>query len=105
MGKKIFIGWAFTKDGGEKANSNLNVYKELKNKFKVYRGSSYPDINLDDYDVVIDREKGCSLYSDYSIIKNKPNLTDGELLLLCDSGNLCFGGRKLSDGRYRVNDD
>lgn len=105
MSKKIFIGWAFTKDESEKANSNLSVYKELKNKFKVYRGSSYPDINLDDYDVVIVRDKGCSLYSDYSIIKNKPNLTDSELLLLCDSGNLCFGGRKLSDSKYIVHED
>lgn len=103
---KIYNGWAFTDNEEEKGRANQEAFDVLKSKYNVYRHSSnwQPNVDLDKYDVVIGR-KAEYKSSQYNIIKNKPNLSTLELLLLCDDGNLCFGGRKIYDTILKVFED
>ena len=65
------------------AKVGLNVYDDK---------STYGDKveNPDDYDIVLDRTPGYN-HSTYSVIKNNTELSQLELALICDDGNLCFG--------------
>ena len=71
---------------------NDPLWKELmeKYKFKIGRPS---EINMDDYDVVVSCNNVGYAHVKYTVLKNAPNLTDREIALLCDGGNLCFGYR------------
>ncbi|NJJ37862.1 hypothetical protein [Paenibacillus apii] len=106
MERKIYNGYAFSDGEQEKAKINRDLYNELKNKFKVYRSDLYwtPDVDLNQFDVVIGRKAGYA-HAEYNIIKNGPNLSKEELLLLCDSGSLCFGGSQLTGNKFRVSED
>lgn len=70
-----------------KAHCNREIYKELCEKYKISR---YKVENPDDYDIVLDRTPGYN-HSTYSVIKNNTELSQLELALICDDGNLCFG--------------
>ena len=72
--------------GNEK--SNYEIYKELIEKYKFKS-----EINMDDYDVVVSCNSVGYAHVKYIVLKNAPNLTDREIALLCDGGNLCFGYR------------
>lgn len=85
--KKIYSSWAFEKNESEKAHCNREIYKELCEKYKISR---YNVENPDDYDIVLDRTPGYN-HSTYSVIKNNTELSQLELALICDDGNLCFG--------------
>lgn len=106
MERKIYNGWAFSENEDEKGKINYSIYQELTEKFKVYRSDLrfVPEVNLDDWDVVIGR-KAEYLHATYNIIKNQPNLSTNELLLLCDGGNLCFGGHRIGDNQLYVSED
>ena len=81
--------------------SNYETYKKLKEKYKIAYGSKvwdsyerqWEDIDMDDYDIVIDNAGVGYAHAKYRIVKNNPNLSSHELALLCDGGNLCFGYR------------
>lgn len=104
--KRIYNGWAFTANEREKGKINREIHDELMKKHKIYRHDLRftPDVDLEKYDVVIGREPGYA-HSKYNVIKNGPNLTTDELLLICDGGNLCFGGSSISSNQLRVNED
>lgn len=104
--KQIYNGWAFTANEGEKGRINREIHDELNEKYKIYRHDFKftPDVDLDQYDVVIGREPGYA-HSKYNVIKNTPNLTTDELLLICDCGNLCFGGSSITSNQLRVSED
>lgn len=108
--RRIYSEWAFSNFENEKAKINFEIYMELTNKYKVYRDDcSYAvDIDIlkdDTYDVIIGRLAGYN-HAEYKVYKNKPNLTDSELALLCDEGNLCFGYKiEESKTRYYVFED
>lgn len=105
--KRIYNGWAFSENEREKGRINREIYTELKEKHKIYRHDLRfnPDVELiEEYDVVIGREAGYA-HAKYNIIKNKPNLDTNELLLICDGGNLCFGGSRISSNVLRVSED
>lgn len=106
MERKIYNGWAFTENEVEKGKMNWSIYQELTKKYKIYRDDMVlnPDVNLKDYDVVIGRKAGYA-HADYNILKNGPGLSHDELLLLCDEGNLCFGGRFDGENRLSVSED
>lgn len=87
--KKIYSSWAFTENEFEKGNINCEIYEELCKKYKISRCEVE---NPDDYDIVLDRTPGYN-HSTYRVIKNTTNLSQLELALICDSGNLCFGYR------------
>lgn len=60
-------------------------------------------LKFEDYDVVIGRKPGYH-HALYRVHKNAPCLSVGELALLCDHGNLCFG--YSGQGEFiRVNED
>jgi len=42
---------------------------------------------------------------EYTVYKNAPKLSDDELALLCDSGNLCFGYKKSGVNEFYVYED
>lgn len=85
--KKIYSSLAFKENESEKAHCNREIYKELCEKYKISR---YKVENSDDYDIVLDRTPGYN-HSTYSVIKNNTELSQLELALICDDGNLCFG--------------
>lgn len=85
--RKVYSSWAFTKDETEKRDTNRAIYNELCEKYKI---SHYPVDNIDDYDIVLRRTHGYN-HSTYEIIKNTTDLTQDEIALVCDNGNLCFG--------------
>ena len=87
--KKVYSPWAFTKDEMEKRDMNNTIYNELCEKYKI--SSSSVD-NIDDYDIVLRRTPGYN-HSTYEVIKNTTDLSQDELALICDNGNLCFGYR------------
>ncbi|WP_088838885.1 hypothetical protein [Listeria sp. ILCC792] len=103
--EKIYNGYAFSENEGEKIQVNRKIYNQMLEKYKVYRNDLRlnPDVDLNEFDVVIGREPGYHR-AKYNIIKNAPSLNDLELLLLCDSGNLCFGGSR-SGGYLVVSED
>ena len=86
--KKVYDGWAFSENEDEKEKINAQIYRELCDKYKISR-SSY-NCNFDDYDLVFYREPGYN-HAEYHIEKNTTDLTNDEIALICDGGNLCFG--------------
>ena len=110
MKKKIYSDWAFSESESEKAHINLEIYKELKQTYKVYINDikfilkDGEDVNFNDYDVIIGR-KPCYNHGEYKIYKNKPNLSAEELALLCDEGNLCFGYSTMGENGIYVFED
>lgn len=104
--RKIYNGYAFSKNEAEKAKVNYEIHKELLEKYKVYRNDLYfnPEVDVDKYEVVIGRQPDYK-HAKYNIIKNEPELSLNELLLICDGGNLCFGGSLISRNTLRVSED
>ncbi len=103
---KVYSPWAFTANEDEKRHSNTRLYKELCEKYRVARRmwDDSRTLNLDDYDVVIYRTARY-LRSEYRIAKNAPALSNDELALLCDQGNLCFGHKVERNGIITVWED
>lgn len=97
--KKVYEDWAFSENEDEKAKINMQIYKEICNKYRISRSSC--ECNFDDYDLVFDRIPGYN-HSEYYIKKNVTCLTQDELALVCDEGNLCFGYDKFNthDGTF-----
>ena len=85
--KKIYSSWAFTENESGKASINREIYKKICEKYKISR---YEVENPEDYDIVLKRTAGYN-HSTYSVIKNDTNLSQLEIALICDNGNLCFG--------------
>lgn len=95
MKNKIYVQWAFTENEDEKAKSNLEAYKELQEKYKILKLSDYnyrrpTEVELAKNDIVYSR-KGCYIHGEYIVYKKPRELTNDEMALICDEGNLCFG--------------
>lgn len=97
MEKKVYSSYAFTENEREKSRINIEIYKELKEKYKILK---LTDIDhreptseeLEQNDIVYSR-KACYGHGEYKIYKCPQELTLDELALICDGGNLCFGYR------------
>lgn len=92
---KIYSKWAYTENEREKAVSNREAYKELKAKYKILKLSDYNHISptqeqLESNDIVYSR-KACYHHGEYRVYKKPKDLTNNEMALICDGGNLCFG--------------
>lgn len=98
--KQIYSCWAFSPEASEKRDMNFTIYKELKEKYKIAYSDRVYDaelkgmktVNPDEYDIIVKSEGSGYAHTNYRVIKNAPNLTPLELALICDGGNLCFGG-------------
>ena len=83
----------------------FDEFKELREKYKIHYGMTEYDneakerknINLDDYDIVVNENMPTYACRNFEIIKNNPNLSTLELAIICDEGNLCFGYRGNRD--------
>lgn len=78
--RKVYNSWAYTPDANEKAKINREIFNEIKDLAIVKRiGNGYAN-NI------------------FSVVeKTERKLSDDEKALIADSGNLCFGYRKLGD--------
>lgn len=68
----------------------VSIVKFTKNFVKSTKFQDMKWKNPDDYDIVLKRTAGYN-HSTYAVIKNNTNLSQLELALICDDGNLCFG--------------
>lgn len=100
--KEIYSSWAFKENGREKAKINMEIYKELTEKHKTIVSARKIE-NPEEHDVVIEYNVGYGHWLG-RIIVNKPNLSNDELALLLDGGNLCFG-YGLRDGGIAIYTD
>lgn len=107
--KKIYGSYAFSEDRSEKEKCNAEIFEELENKYKIFRKDNGltvtdgVDCNFADYDIIIGRKPKYH-HTLYRIYKNVPNLSEDELALICDYGDLCFGYR-VSNGCFYVFED
>lgn len=107
--KRIYSSYAFSENEREKGARNYEIFKEMKEKYRVFRHDLKIDLvdgedcSFDDYDIVIGRKPGYN-HALYRIYKNTPGLSDLELALLCDGGNLCFG-YSMQGSLIRVSED
>lgn len=98
MEQKVYSAWAYTENSDEKAQINQKIYKELRDKVKIgYRDSKIKGMNiskddLQNYCCLVPCGRGYGNVQ-YQIISNPHNLTNDEIALVADSGNLCFGYR------------
>lgn len=98
MERKVYPSWAFKENEREKAKINMDIYKELCEKYKICKNpykysketGSLEEVNIDDYDIVLKRTAGYN-HSTYAVLKNNTDLSGDEMALICDNGNLCFG--------------
>lgn len=110
--RKIYNQWAFTENEDEKSKINREIYEELKEKWRIARNTEFYNaetkqmekINFDDYDLIYERKAGYA-HGEYTILKNETDLSDNELALIFDGGNLCFGYTKESDNFFYVFED
>ncbi len=109
---EINSSWAFSQNADEKRKTNIETYKELKEKYKIAHGTriynsetkQIEDINENDFDVIVSVESNGYAHTKYKVIKNEPNLNMRELALICDEGNLCFGYR-VQNGMICIHTD
>ena len=95
--KKVYSSWAFTEYETLKSKINKQIYKELKEKYKILKLSDIDhkeptNEELTENDIVYSR-KACYAHGEYIIYKYPKEIKIDELALICDDGNLCFGYR------------
>lgn len=95
MEKQIYSDYAFTKNEDEKMRINMDILKELEEKYKILKVSDIKhkaptEDELENNDIVYSR-KACYGHGEYRIYKYPSEITLDELALICDGGNLCFG--------------
>lgn len=89
---KVYVKWAFTENEQEKAKVNQETHNAICDKWRVNRHEHFnqSEVNDDDFDLIIERTAGYN-HATYRIIKNETDLSQNEIALVCDGGNLCFG--------------
>ena len=98
MEQKVYSAWAYTENSDEKTQINQKIYKELRDKVKIgYRDSKIKGMNiskddLQNYCCLVPCGRGYGNVQ-YQIISNPHNLSNDEIALVADGGNLCFGYR------------
>lgn len=96
--RKVYEPWAFTDRSEEKGKINAEIYREITSRYKITsepqswnkEKGEWEDKDLSDYDLVYSRTPAYN-HSEYQIIKNTTNLSQDEIALVLDQGNLCFG--------------
>lgn len=104
--RKVYNKYVFTENQNEKAKINMEIYKELKNKYSI-ANKKFQRVqdNYDGLDLVIEVYECGYNRTTYKVTNNNTNLSDEEILLICDEGSLCFGGTKLTENLYEIYGD
>ena len=92
MSREIIYGCGISQ---EQREINNKIYKELYPMFK-YTNNNYSNEDLSKYVVFSDLGFGYANHS-YRVHSNPYNLSDDEIALVLDRGNLCFGYRRNGD--------
>lgn len=93
MSREIIYGCGITQDQKE---INNKIYQELQPLFKSVSNYNYNDEDSNKYVLYSDLGFGYANHS-YRIHSNPYNLSDDEIALVLDRGNLCFGYRRNGD--------
>ena len=93
MSRKIIYGYGISQ---EQREINNKIYNELYPLFKYAKNNDYSNEDLSKYVVFSDLGYGYANHS-YRIHSNPHNLSDDEIALVLDGGNLCFGYRRNGD--------
>lgn len=97
MERKIYSSWAFTDGENEKSRINLEIYQELEQKAQVVYQGIIDKMEMEELEklkteksLLLDYKHGYA-HTCYKILSNPHNLSNEELALVADGGNLCFG--------------
>ena len=93
MSRKIIYGCGITQ---EQREINNKIYNELYPMFKYAKNNGYSNEDLSKYVVFSDLGYGYANHR-YRVHSNPYNLSDDEIALVLDGGNLCFGYRRNGD--------
>lgn len=93
MSRKIIYGYGISQ---EQREINNKIYNELYPMFKYAKNNDYSNEDLSKYVVFSGLGYGYANHS-YRIHSNPYNLSDDEIALVLDGGNLCFGYRRSGD--------
>lgn len=91
MERKIYECWFCHENWQEERDINLDIYKELKEKYKITCTNNID--NCEEFDIIYSYGTPGYAHTKYHILRNRPNLKKQELALIIDYGNLCFGFR------------
>ena len=93
MSREIIYGCGISQ---EQREINNKIYNELYPMFKYAKNNGYSNEDLSKYVVFSDLGFGYANHR-YRVHSNPYNLSDDEIALVLDGGNLCFGYRKNGD--------
>ena len=93
MSREIIYGCGISQ---EQREINNKIYNELYPMFKYAKNNDYSNDDLSKYVIFSDLGYGYANHS-YHIHRNPYNLSDDEIALVLDRGNLCFGYRRNGD--------
>ena len=93
MSRKIIYGYGISQ---EQREINNKIYNELYPMFKYAKNNDYSNEDLSKYVVFSDLGYDYANHS-YRVHSNPYNLSDDEIALVLDGGNLCFGYRRNGD--------
>ena len=105
LDKKVYSAWAFQENNLAKRDINAEIYEELKRKYKITFKQNKTEEELKDYDIVLDFIRVGYAHNLYGVCKKPSEITDDELALLCDEGNLCFGYTKEKGDYFHIYTD
>ena len=101
----VYPAWAFTKDADEKSHVNYKTYEALRMKYKIAWERNINKGEETDYDIIIRATVIGYTYNEYTVVKKPAEVTDDEIALICDSGNLSFGYVKTPSGDFHIYTD
>ena len=93
MSRKIIYGCGISQ---EQREINNKIYNELYSLFKYVKNNDYSNEDLSKYVIFSDLGFGYANHR-YRVHSNPYNLSDDEIALVLDRGNLCFGYRRNGD--------
>lgn len=103
--KKVYKNWALSENAEEERDMNLQIYNELIQKYKCLYKDKPTQEDLDNYDLVFATYSYGYANIEYVVHKKPESLSDDEIMLILDNGNLCFGGRNNGLRYYKIYTD
>ena len=74
--------------------THYDRYNKLNELYKIgYSDAVLYCVGAESYDVVVVKVGFGYAHTKYRVLVNKPNLSNEDLAIICDRGNLCFGYR------------
>lgn len=106
-------GYAFSENERDKAKAVKKRFDELNEKYVIGKVNLFQlekmsvselDSEMKKFDIFISQEPKYH-HSIHKVLKNNTDLTHEDILIICDNGNLCFGGSYQGNNQYRISED